>query len=312
MSAVLVSGSSNEALASQLAQTAGLTYGERVLDRFPDGELRIRLTTKVAGRKVVLVQSLVSPVGEHALELLLLADACRRAGAQELIGVIPYVGYARQDRVTVGGAALGAKIIAELLAPARFSVQLVVDLHSPVFASCEDTPVVHLTAMKWMAEALAPYITAETTLVSPDIGAMKMVEAYSAALKVPLAIVHKMRLSGSEVRSRGLIGELKGRRAVLIDDMISTGATLKTAVEEVRAHGAVGPVIIAATHGLFVDGALARLTRPDIERVVVTDSVPLSQPLPAHVHRVSLAPLLAEAVQRILCGEPVDELLATR
>lgn len=312
MRPLIVSGSAHPALAEELARELECEMASCLLQRFPDGEQDVDIRTSVRGQPVFVVQPLAQPFGEHLLELLLIADACRRGGARSVAAIVPYMGFARQDRVTKEGRPLGAKVVADLLGTGGLSQVIAVDLHSPVIASCVDAPVTHLTAVPVMAEALRPLIDDDCVVVAPDLGAVKLADAYAHLLGLPLAVVHKIRASPVEVAVRRVAGDVRGKRPVVVDDMISTGSTVESAVGALLEHGSRREVLVAVTHGLFVGGAMERLNRPEVVRVAATDSLP-QPPHPAmRLVVVRLAPLLAEAIRRIVAERGLDDLLATR
>ena len=312
MRPLIISGSVHAALAEDLARELRCELAPCQLRWFPDGEQDVEILAGVRGQPVFIVQPLGLRVGEHLLELLLLADACRRAGARSVAAIVPYVGFARQDRVTKEGRPLGAKVLADALGTGGFSQVIAVDLHSPVVASCVEAPVAHLTAVPAVAEALRRRVSGDSVVVAPDLGAVKLAEVYARLLGLPLAVVSKIRVSPVEVSVRSVVGDVRGKRPVVVDDMISTGTTVQAAVEALLAQGCRPEVIVAATHGLFVADAAERLGRPEVVRVVSTDSLPPAPRAPACLEVVRLAPLLAEAVRRIAGERGLDELLAAR
>jgi ribose-phosphate pyrophosphokinase len=309
---LVASGSAHPALAEAVARELECERVSCLLQTFPDGELEVELQTSVRGQPVFVVQPLGRPVGEHVLELLLLADACRRAGAGSVAAIVPYMGFARQDRVTREGRPLGAKVVADLLGTGGFSQVIAVDLHSPVIASCVDAPVTNLTAVPALAAALRPMVHEDSVVVAPDLGAVKLADAYARLLGLPLAVVDKVRASPREVAARKVAGDVRGRRPLVVDDMISTGATVDAAVGALVDHGARPEVLVAATHGLFVGAATERLDRPEVVRVFATDGLPPAPRPPARLEVVGLAPLLAEAVRRIVGERELGDLLAER
>jgi ribose-phosphate pyrophosphokinase len=300
MDLTLFSGTANRPLGDAVAKALGLTPGACQIEHFPDGEQHVELQVDVRGRSVCLVQSTVPPVGEHLLELLLMADACWRAGAARLTAVLPYFGYARQDRRTRPGEALGGRLVADLLARGRFERVVAVDLHTAALEGCFAMPLEHLSAGTMMAEALRPHAGKGAVVVSPDLGAVKLAERYARALQLPLAIVHKGRLSADEVSVRGLVGEVRGLRPILVDDLISTGGTIAATAEYVLEAGCAPEVTVVATHALLVGPAVERLSQVPIRRLISTDSVTPRPGLPFQHEVVQLAPLLAESLRRIL------------
>ncbi|MBJ6765020.1 ribose-phosphate pyrophosphokinase [Myxococcaceae bacterium JPH2] len=298
MDPVLVIGSASPHLGRALAQALGVAPAACKLERFPDGEMHVEVPADtVRGRAVVLVQSASAPVGEHLLELLLLADACWRAGAARMEAVVPYVGYARQDRRGRPGEALGGRLVADLMARGRFERLLAVDLHNPALEGCFGAPLENLSALPVLAEALRPHVTGTSVVVAPDLGAVKRAEALAKLLGTPWAVVHKARLSDSEVETHGLLGDVRGKRPILVDDMVSTGGTLAAAASELRTAGCADDFTVVTTHALLVGAARERLSAMPIQRLVSSDSVEPPQGLPFPHQVVTLAPLVARALR---------------
>ncbi len=312
MTPMVIAGSAHPLLAEAIAGELETELAPCLVQRFPDGEQEVEIQACVRDRAVVVVQPLGPPVGENLLELLLLADACHRAGAGSVTAVTPYVGYARHDRVAREGQPLGARVLAEALGTGRLSQVIAVDLHSPVVAACMPAPVAHLSAVPAMVEALRPHAHQDSVVVAPDLGAVKLAEAYARPLGLPLVMVHKLRTSATEVAVQGVVGSVRGKRPLVVDDMISTGATVEAAVEALLAQGCRDDVTVAVTHGLFAGRAAERLSRPDLARTLVADGLPPPPRAPEHLEVVRLAPLLAEAVRRLSGGRGLDELLAAR
>lgn len=300
MRMTLLSGSSHPSLAHDLAQELKVPLGQVSIDRFPDGELDIDVIASVRGTHVFIIQSLHAPVGEHLLELTLMADACQRLGAKSVTSVIPYLGYARQDRRELGTEPLGARVVAELIAAGRVDRVVALDLHSKAVEGCFPHPVEHAAAVPALIEHVRARLLSPAVVVSPDLGAVKRAEAFARPLGLPVAIVHKQRLTGADVQAHGVVGDVKGRHAVVVDDMISTGGTLVAAVNAVLEAGALSPVTVVASHGLFVGPAAERLAALPLASVVVSDSVPLPLEPPFPLERVRSAPALASIIQRLL------------
>lgn len=276
--------------------------------RFPDGELQVAVQG-VQGRHVFVVQPLLAPIGEALLELVLIADACHRTGALSVSAVIPYLGYARQERRTREGQPLGAEVVARLVSAGPFARVVTVDMHAAAVEGFFSSIVEHLSAERLLADALATRPDAKGVVVSPDLGAAKLARRFATRLKLPMAVVHKTRLSGSEVAAEEVVGNVHSRRPIIVDDMISTGGTIAEAARAVLAAGAIPEITVAATHGLFVGPAEERLRAAPIRRIVVTDTVP-ARPTSLPVDVVSVVPMLAEVVRRLGQGEPLGELLA--
>ncbi len=309
MAPLIVSGSAHPALAADIARELQCDPAPCLIQRFPDGEQDVEIRASVRGQSVFVVQSLGPPVGEQLLELLLIADACRRAGAGSVAAIIPYIGFARQDRVTRDGRPLGAKVLAEALGRG-FSQVIAVDLHSPVMASCVEAPLSHLTAVPVVADALRPYVNEDSIVVAADLGAVKLAEAYSRRLGLALAVVSKVRVSPVQVAVQSVVGDVRGKRPIVVDDMISTGTTVQAAVDALLSQGCQREVIVATTHGLFVADALDKLDRPEVKKLMATDSLPPPPGAGAHLEVMRLAPLLAEVVRRIVGHRGLDELIA--
>ena len=309
MDLAIFTGSANQGLAESVADRLGVALGRRTLTRFPDSELHVQLHETVRGRDTFLIQPTSPPADEHIMELLFLADACRRAGVGRLFAVIPYFGYARQDRRASGREPVGVRVIADLLGTAGFDRIAAVDLHTTALEGVFGVSVDHLSATALLANAVYGTIPADSVVVSPDLGGVKLAERYARILRLPMAIVHKRRLSGEAVEARGVVGNVRGLSPVVVDDMISTGATVEAAINAVLAEGATPGATVVATHALLVDPAVKRLAPLPIKRIVVSDSVELHASLPMPVQVVSLASLLAETISRLHLGESLDDLL---
>jgi ribose-phosphate pyrophosphokinase len=265
--------------------------------RFPDGETQIELRQSVRGRDVYLVQSTSPPVDQHLIELLLLADACRRAGAARQTAMIPYFGYARQERQS-GRRSLGGRVAADIVGGARFDRLMLIDAHTPAIEGFFDMPLDHLTAVPLLAAAIAPLIGETAVIVAPDLGAVKRARAYASLLHRPMAVVHKTRLNGEAVEAHAVIGEVRGRQPLIVDDMLSTGATIEAAVGALRAAGAAEPVSLAVTHALFVGRARDILQQLPLASLMVTDTVAAELPVRPRVQVCTVAPLVAAAIRR--------------
>jgi ribose-phosphate pyrophosphokinase len=299
MPLTIFAGSANVPLAAAVAEQLGVPLGDRRIHRFPDGELHVELQESVRGHDVYLLQPTTPSVEAHLLELLFLADACRRAGASQCTAVVPYFGYARQDRRASGREAVGARLMADLLAAGGLQRLVAVDLHSPALEGFFAFPVEHLSAVALLAEAVRPALAPNTVVVAPDLGAVKLAERYARRLHLPMAIVDKERLTGEEVRVRRVVGRVAGCPALIVDDMISTGGTVQAAIQALLAADASPEVTVAATHALLVGAAVERLRTLPVRRLVATDSTAIPADLPFPCQVVSLAPLLAETIRRL-------------
>jgi ribose-phosphate pyrophosphokinase len=291
----ILGGTGNPALLDATAAALGVTPEERVLERFPDGELHVVLRRSQAATHVVIVQPTGPPVDEHLIELVMLADAGKRAGAARVTAVIPYFGYARQDHRGTAGEAIAAKTVARLIESAGIDQIVVVDPHSPALETMFDVPVHTLTAVPTLAAALHAYGGDDAVVVAPDLGAVKLAERYAAALDLPVAVVRKTRLSGEKVQAVGLVGDVSDRRPLIVDDMITTAGTVEAAARALLDGGCRRELIVAATHGLFVGPAGTRLAALPLRHVLVTDTVPPSaSDLPLDV--ISTGGLIADAL----------------
>ncbi len=302
-------GSSNPSLAKSIAERLAIPLGLRALTRFPDTELRVELKTTVRGRDVYLIQPTGPPVDEHLMDLLLMADACRRAGAAKITAVIPYFGYARQERRVSGRESVGARLVADLIAASGIERVVAVDLHTAALEAVFSIPLEHLSAVPLLAEALRPHLSPKAVVVAPDLGAVKLARRYARILDLPMAIVHKTRISAEQVEAGGVVGDVQGRSPVIVDDMISTGGTIEAAHQALVAAGCAGDALVASTHGLFTGPALERLTALGIRALFTTDSLAM-RATPLAIHPVGIAPMLAEAIKRLHEGRSLSDLLA--
>lgn len=300
----IASGSANPGLASAVANHLGVDCDGATLERYPDGELR-PVVENVSGADVYIIQPTGPPVNDHLLELLLLLDACRRSRAARVTAVVPYFGYARQDRRTAPGQALGAAVISDAIAAAGAERLVVVDPHTPSLEACCRIPVETLSAVA----PLAGQLPQGAVVVAPDLGAAKLAERYAAVLDGSVAIVRKHRESGTAVRALDVAGDVHGRPVVIIDDMISTGATIEAAVALVRVHGAAPDMVAATTHGLLVHSAVSRLREVGLRCVFVTDTVAIKK-AGSFIRVCSIAATLAEAIACLHADKPIRHPIA--
>ena len=311
MSLKIISGSANPTVAEQIAGKLNVKLTARTLERFPDGELHIEIQESVRGCDVYLIEPTCPPVDEHFFELFLLADACRRAGATHLTGVIPYFGYARQDRRAHGREPVSLRLLADLIAASAIQRVVVVDFHSRAVESAFAIPVEHVSAISILADAVRPSVHKNGVVVSPDLGAVKIAEHYARLLGLSVAIIHKTRISGAEVTVQRIIGDVRDREVVVVDDMITTGGTIEKAIKALLDAGCSSSGIkVVASHGLFVGNAADRLAQLPIEKIYVSDSVPRPERSPLPLQVSSLAPLLAETIHRLFRLESLGNVLA--
>jgi ribose-phosphate pyrophosphokinase len=308
----IVTGSGNRPLAESIAQRLALGLCRTVVTRFPDSELYVELGDSVRGCDVYVVQPTGPAVDSHLMELLLLADASRRAGAARLTAIVPYFGYARQDRRAKGREAVPGRVIADMLGVAGLQRIVSVDLHTPSLEGFFSIPLEHLSAVAILASAIDDLVTDDAVIVAPDLGAVKLAEGYAQLLRRPIAIAHKTRLSGSDVKVHGIVGEVAGRVPIIVDDMISTGGTIEAAAKALLAAGCRREITVVASHALLMDPSVERLSALPLKRLVVTDSLPLPEHGSLPIKTVSLAPMLAETITRLNVGESMDEMLSHR
>ncbi|MCK4292536.1 MAG: ribose-phosphate pyrophosphokinase [Planctomycetes bacterium] len=305
----IFSGSSNPELAGGVCKYLGIGLGGVKIDRFPDGEKAIKLEDDVRGRDCFVVQSTCIPVDEHLMELLIYLDCLRRASANRITAVIPYFGYARQDRKDEGRVPITAKLVANIITAAGADRVLTIDLHAAQLQGFFDIPVDHLTGELVLSEYFRDKNIANLVVVSPDVGNIKMAARYVRHLGGDLAIVHKRRVSGERVEADEIIGEVEGKNVLMCDDIIATAGTVCSAANLVRERGAKR-ICIGATHGIFAGQALERLAKTPVDEVVVTDTIPLTEEAKnvGSIKVLSVAAMLGETIKRIHRNESVSSL----
>jgi len=305
----IFSGTSNPALTSAVCKYLGIAVGGAKIETFPDGEKVVKLEDDVRGRDCFVVQSTCQPVDENLMELLIYLDCLRRASARRITAVIPYFGYARQDRKAEGRVPITAKLVANLITCAGADRVLAVDLHAQQLQGFFDIPVDHLTGELVLSRYFRDRRIEKLTVVSPDVGNIKIASRYATHLGGDLAIVHKRRTGGSSVEAKELIGDVKGRNVLMCDDIIATAGTICSAAELLKQRGAE-KIYVGATHGVFASEALKRLAQSPIDEVVVTDTIPLGEKakqLP-NIRVLTIAAMLGEAIKRIHRDESVSSL----
>ena len=304
------SGRSNPRLAEQVANYLGMPLGRAQLERFPDGEISLKLFEDVRGRDTFVIQSTCYPGNEHLMELLIYVDCLRRASADRITAVVPYFGYARQDRKDEGRVPITAKLVANLLTVAGADRVLTIDLHAAQIQGFFDIPVDNLSAQPVMTAFFESLDIDALVVVSPDIGNAKQARVYAERLGGELAVIDKRRVSGSETISYNIIGEVADKTVLMVDDMIATAGTISQAARLVSERGA-RRVIVAATHGVFCGPAIERLNGAPIDHLAVTDTIPLAdearQQLP-NLSILTVSELLGEAIRRIHSNESVSSL----
>ncbi len=301
-------GTSNPELSRKIVDYLAMPLGDVEITRFPDGELHVKVQENIRGRDVFIVQSICTPPNEHLMELLIMIDAMKRASAERITAVIPYYGYARQDRKDQPRVPITAKLVANLLVAAGANRILAVDLHAQQIQGFFDIPVDHLYAFPVLANYIKTMNLQRPVVVAPDTGGVKAAYAYARQLESGLAVVAKQRLSSTKVEAFSLVGDVDGRTAIMVDDMTTTAGTLCSAAEILRENGAT-EVIAAVTHAMITAKGLERLKQSPISELIVTDTVPMgveSEEYPVRV--LSVSELLAEAILRIHEGRSVTTL----
>jgi ribose-phosphate pyrophosphokinase len=306
----LYSGRSHPELAREIASHLGVPLGEANLRDFPNGEIHCQFGDSVRGADVFIVQTHCGDVNHSIMEHLIMIDAAKRASAKRITAVCPLYGYARQDRKAEGREPITAKLVADLLTAAGANRMVSVDLHSGQIQGFFDKPVDHLTAMPVLLEYLQRECGDDVVVVAPDAGRVKVAERYSQHLGADLAFVHKRHVKGKadEVEARGVIGDVSGRRCVVIDDRIDTAGTIVAAAEILVDHGATD-VWAMATHGVLADPAIDRLKNSAISRIVVTDTVPIPPEKQLDTIEVlSVASIIADAIDAVFEDTSVSEI----
>jgi ribose-phosphate pyrophosphokinase len=307
----IFSGNSNKSFAEKVAREAGVELGYCEIGRFADGEIQVEIHESVRGDSVFVIQSTCPPVNENYLELFLMLDALKRASAKQITAVIPYFGYARQDRKVAPRAPISSKCMADLLTAAGAHRVVCVDLHAAQIQGFFNVPVDHLFAIPTMARAWREKFGSgeEFVAVSPDAGGVERTRAFAKRIECPIAIIDKRRTKPNEARALHLIGDVRDKTAIIVDDMIDTAGTLTQAVDSLIKNGAK-KVFAVATHAVLSGPAISRLTESGMEKVLVTDTIPLSPAAQAcnKIEVITVAPLVAEAIRRIYGNASVSSL----
>ncbi|MDZ7801340.1 MAG: ribose-phosphate pyrophosphokinase [Trueperaceae bacterium] len=306
----LFSGTATPALAKAVAANLGMNLSHGSVSQFPDGETRIQIDESVRGADCYIIQSTSAPVNHNLMEVLVLADALKRASAWRINAVIPYFGYARQDKKVQAREPITAKLVANLMSVAGVDRVITVDLHAGQIQGFFDVPVDHLTALDILGRHLRETGLSNHVVVSPDVGRATEARRLANHLDLPLAMLYKRRTSPTETEVTHVIGDVAGLKPIMIDDMISTAGTMRRGIDALLKLGAEGEVTVAATHAVFTPPALERLSHEAVHRVVVTDTIPFTD----HHDRVtvlSVAPLLAKAIRNVHDNASVSSLFVS-
>ncbi len=301
----IFTGNAHPQLARDICSHLGVPLGDARCTRFPDGEIDLKLECDVRGADVFVVQPTCPNVDENLVELLVFIDCLRRSSADRITAVMPYYGYARKDRKDEGRVPITAKLVANLITTAGADRVVAVDLHAAQIQGFFDIPTDHLYARHSFMEHVKSIGLENPIIVSPDVGGVKLARGYAKGLHADIAIVDKRRISGSEVVSENIVGEVDGRDVILVDDMISTAGSITDACRILKEKGA-NHIHILATHGVLCGPAVERLNAAPIESVMLTDSIPIRDSGLKKLTVVSLAPLLARAIDRIHRSESIS------
>jgi ribose-phosphate pyrophosphokinase len=303
----IFSGTANEPLAKAICESIGMELGKCTIKPFPDGETFVKIEENVRGEEVFLVQPTAPPTNHNLMELFIMIDALRRASAKRITAVMPFYGYARQDRKDQPRVPITAKLVANLLVAAGANRILAMDLHAQQIQGFFDIPVDHLYAAPVMYDYLKKKNLKDLVVVSPDTGGLKMAHAYSQVLEAGLAIVAKRRKSASEVESMAVIGEIKGKNILLVDDLTETAGTLTEAARLLKKKGAKR-ILACVSHAILGETGIERLRKSSIDELITTDTVQRPAIDGVKITTLSVAGLLGEAIKRINSNSSVNSL----
>ncbi|MDZ7705732.1 MAG: ribose-phosphate pyrophosphokinase [Trueperaceae bacterium] len=303
----LFSGTASASLATAVAQHLDEPLAGGEVSQFPDTETRVQIRESVRGADCYIIQSTCAPVNHNLMEMLVFADALKRASAWRVNAVIPYFGYARQDKKAQAREPITAKLVANLLQTAGVDRVIAIDLHAGQIQGFFDVPVDHLTALGIIGDHLKESDLSDRVVVSPDVGRATEARRLANYLSLPLAMLYKRRHSPTETAVTHVIGDIKGLRPILIDDMISTAGTMTRGIDALLELGAEPDVIVAATHPVFTDPAMERLEHGAISKICVTDTIPFEVDDERYAV-LSVAPLLAQAIQNVHENDSVSQL----
>ncbi len=303
----IFSGNANRRLSELIVQEMGIQLGDIEISRFPDGEIFVKFRSNIRGADVFLVQPTSSPPNETLMELLIMLDAAKRASAARVTAVIPFFGYARQDRKDQPRVPITAKLVANLITAAGASRILTMDLHSQQIQGFFDIPVDHLYAMPVLVPYLRQILGDDAVVVAPDSGSVKLAQSFSDVLNAGLAVVAKRRIDATSVESSHLVGDVKNRVCLITDDLTTTAGTLSSAATLLKREGAA-KIYAAVSHCLLTEVGRKRICGSEIDQLVTTDAVPISDMCGGKIKVISIAKLLGDAMQRIHKGASVSSL----
>lgn len=304
----IFTGNAHPALAEDICKYLGVKLAEAEVKRFSDGETRVKIVQNVRGKDVFIVQSTCCPANENLMELLIMIDAIKRASAKRITAVLPYFGYARQDRKDQPRVPITAKLVANLLEGAGADRVLTIDLHAGQIQGFFDIPLDNLYAVRIFEQYFSQKNLKDVVIVSPDVGGIKMARAYAKKLGAGLAIVDKRRISDTQAEAMHIMGEVKGKNVIIVDDIIATAGSISEAVGALKKNGAKD-IYVAVTHPVLCGPAIERLSKIELKELVVTDTIPVSgeKMLPV-ITQLSVASMLGEAIKRIRNEESISAL----
>jgi len=306
---VILPGSSHPELAHEIATHLGVNLGEVNMGRFPDNEISVQILDSVRGKDVFVVQSVALEPNDYLIELLMMVDALKRASARSIVAVIPYFGYARQDRKDKPRVPISAKLVANMLETAGVDRVLTMDLHAGQIQGFFDIPVDNLNSLPLMASAFQKLEIPNLVVVAPDAGSIKLARDYALLLGVDFAVIDKIRSSATEVEISTVIGEIEGKNVLLADDMCSTGGTLVSAAKACREKGAL-QIFCSLAHGLFVGNSVERIENSPIELLLMSNTIPVTERLAGltRYQVVSVGSHFAEAINCINSAGSINSL----
>ncbi len=309
-SLVILAGNSNPELATEIAEILGVSTADVIADRFPEGEIHVQIRENIRGKDIFLIQSTCTPPNENLMELLILIDAAKRASAKRVTAVLPFFGYARQDRKDRPRVPITAKLVANLITVAGADRVLTMDLHAGQIQGFFDIPVDHLYSINVVGDYLRKKALKNLVVVSPDVGGIRMARAYSKLLEAPLAIVDKRREDATQTHVMHIIGSVENKNVVVTDDMVSTAGSLAEAVKALKEAGAL-EIYAAIVHPILAGPAIERIEQSPLNELIVTNSIPVGpEKRSKKIKQLSVAPLLAEAIRRIHRNESVSSLFS--